>query len=62
MNYILTERAIYDFCQTDYFKDYLADTLKDKSEISIEDANFKIENFKLLDPCLTLKECRQMNI
>lgn len=47
----ITERAIYDFCQTDYFKDYLADTLKDKSEISIEDANFKIENFKLLDTC-----------
>jgi len=47
----IEERAIYDFCQTDYFKDYLADTLKDKTEISIEDANFKIENFKLLDIC-----------
>lgn len=47
----ISERAIYEFTQTDYFKDYLADLLKKKSEILIEEDNFKIENFKLLDTC-----------
>lgn len=47
----ISERAIYEFTQTDYFKDYLADLLKKKSEILIEDDNFKIENFKLHDTC-----------
>jgi hypothetical protein len=47
----IKERTIYDFTQTDYFKDYLADLLKKKSEILIEDESFKIENFKLLDTC-----------
>jgi hypothetical protein len=47
----ITERAIYEYTQTDYFKDYLADLLKKKSEILIEEDNFKIENFKLLDTC-----------
>lgn len=47
----ISERAIYEFTQTDYFKDYLADLLKKKSEILIEEDTFKIENFKLLDTC-----------
>ncbi|MCB0538690.1 MAG: DUF4935 domain-containing protein [Bacteroidetes bacterium] len=47
----ITERAIYEFTQTDYFKDYLADLLKKKSEILIEEDAHKIENFKLLDTC-----------
>ncbi|WP_257668666.1 PIN domain-containing protein [Parapedobacter tibetensis] len=47
----IKERTIYDFTQTDYFKDYLADQLKKKSEILIEGENFKIENFKLIDMC-----------
>lgn len=47
----ITERAIYEFTQTDYFKDYLADLLKKKSEILIEEDTHKIENFKLLDTC-----------
>jgi hypothetical protein len=49
-NYI-AERAIHDFAQTEYFRDYLADGLKIKSEISIEDNNYKIENFKITDLC-----------
>ncbi|MBV6472649.1 MAG: hypothetical protein JPMHGGIA_00907 [Saprospiraceae bacterium] len=47
----IAEREIYDFAQTEYFKDYLADLLKKKSEILIEENSFKIENFKLLDTC-----------
>jgi hypothetical protein len=47
----ISERAIYEFTQTDYFKDYLSDLLKKKSEILIEEDTFKIENFKLLDTC-----------
>ena len=47
----ITERAIYEFTQTDYFRDYLTDLFKQKSEIMIEADTFKIENFKLLDTC-----------
>ena len=50
----ITERAIYEFAQTDYFKDYLNDLLSKKSEIMIEDSSFKIENFKLLDTCTSI--------
>jgi hypothetical protein len=50
----INERVIYDFAQTEYFKDYLSDNLKLKSEISFEDGNFKIENFKLLDTCTNI--------
>jgi hypothetical protein len=37
----ITERAIYEFAQTDYFKDYLNDLLGKKSEIMIEDTSYK---------------------
>ncbi len=47
----ITEREIYDFAQTEYFKDYLVNLLKKKSEIIIEENSFKIENFKLHDTC-----------
>lgn len=47
----ITEREIYDFAQTEYFKDYLSDLLMKKSEILIEENSLKIENFKLLDTC-----------
>ncbi len=50
----INERVIYDFAQTEYFKDYLSDNLKLKSEISFEDGNYKIENFKLLDTCTSI--------
>jgi hypothetical protein len=50
----INERVIYDFAQTEYFKDYLSDNLKLKSEISFEVGNFKIENFKLLDTCTNI--------
>lgn len=50
----INERVIYDFAQTEYFKDYLADNLKLKSEISYEEGNYKIENFKLLDTCTNI--------
>lgn len=49
-NYI-AERAIYDFAQTDYFKDYLFDGLKTKTEICFDEINFKIENFEIVDTC-----------
>lgn len=47
----IKERAIYDFAQSDYFKDYLFDGLKTKTEICFEEANFKIENFEIIDTC-----------
>ena len=50
-DFYINERVIYDYAQTDYFKDYLSDNLKMKSEIMIEDHNYKIENFKLIDTC-----------
>jgi hypothetical protein len=47
----IRERAIYDYAQTDYFKDYLFDGLKTKTEIAFEDHNYKIENFEIIDTC-----------
>ncbi len=47
----INERVIYDFTQSDYFKDYLFDQLKNKTEIIVEDVNYKIENFEVLNTC-----------
>lgn len=49
-NYI-KERAIHDFSQTEYFRDYLNDELKVKSTIVLEGNEYKIENFAIIDPC-----------
>ena len=51
----IKERVIYDFAQTDYFKDYLFDGLKTKTEICFEEANFKIENFEIVDTCTNVE-------
>lgn len=53
-NYI-KERAIYDFAQTDYFKDYLFDGLKTKTEICFDESNFIIENFEIQDTCTNVE-------
>ncbi len=50
----IREREIYDYSQSDYFKDYLADYLKEMTEIVIEDTKFKIENFKITDACINV--------
>jgi hypothetical protein len=47
----ITERDIYEFTQTDYFKDFLFDNLKIKSEITVNNHNQKIENFEIIDTC-----------
>lgn len=47
----ISERTLYDYSQTDYFKEYLEDELKQKTEIIIDGKQFKIENFKLTDLC-----------
>jgi hypothetical protein len=49
-NYI-AERAIFEFAQTEYFKDYLRDELKVKTSISINDDEFNIENFSIPEIC-----------
>ncbi len=49
-NYI-EERAIHDFADKEYFRDYLFDQLKVKTEIAINGSNFKIENFVIENPC-----------
>ena len=49
-NYI-AERVIYEFAQTDYFRDYLFDGIKVKTEIVVDDANYKIQNFEIIDVC-----------
>ncbi len=51
----IKETAIYDLTQTDYFKDYLFDGLKTKTEICFEEAKFKIENFDILDTCIKVE-------
>lgn len=51
----IKERGIYDFAQTDYFKDYLFDGLKTKTEICFDEANFKIENFEITDTCINIE-------
>lgn len=55
----IEERTIYDYSQTEYFKDYLFDNLKTKSEIVIEGSNYKIENFEIVDPCLSIERMPQ---
>lgn len=47
----ITERDIYEFTQTDYFKDYLFDNLKIKSKITVNGHNQKIENFEIINTC-----------
>ena len=49
-NYI-EERSIHDFADKEYFRDYLFDQLKLKTEIAINGSNFKIENFVIENPC-----------
>lgn len=49
-NYI-EERAIHDFADKEYFRDYLFDQLKVKTEIVFNGSNFKIENFVIENPC-----------
>lgn len=51
----IEEREIYEFCQTDYFKGYLFDILKEKSEVVVDDQNFKIENFEIEDTCISIE-------
>ncbi len=51
----IEEREIYDFSQSEYFRDYLFDILKEKSEIVVDDQNFKIENFEIVDTCVSVK-------
>lgn len=53
-NYI-AERTIYDFAQTDYFKDYLFDGLKTKTEICFDESNLIIENFEIQDTCTNVE-------
>jgi copper chaperone CopZ len=49
-NYI-EERSIHDFAQTDYFRDYLFDGIKVKTDIVANDVNYKIQNFEIEDIC-----------
>ena len=49
-NYI-DERAIHDFAQTEYFRDYLYDELRIKTNISIGSNENKIQNFAIIDTC-----------
>lgn len=49
-NYI-EERAIHNFADKEYFRDYLFDQLKVKTEIAINGSNLKIENFVIENPC-----------
>lgn len=53
-NYI-EERAIHDFADKEYFRDYLFDQLKVKTEIAINSSNFKIENFVIENPCILVE-------
>lgn len=51
----IAEKEIYEYCQTDYFNDYLFDSLKVKSEININEHNYKIENFEIVDKCNSIE-------
>ena len=51
----IEEREIYDFCQSTYFKVYLFDILKEKSEVVVDHQSFKIENFEILDTCTSVE-------
>lgn len=53
-NYI-EERAIHDFANKEYFRDYLFDQLKVKTEIAVNGSNFKIENFVIENPCILVE-------
>lgn len=53
-NYI-EERSIHDFADKEYFRDYLFDQLKLKTEIAINGSNFKIENFVIENPCILVE-------
>ena len=50
----ISERTIYEFTQTEYFKDYLADLLSKHTSIIIEDISFIIENFEIVDTCYNI--------
>lgn len=54
-DFYIKERAIYDFTQTVYFKDYLFDSIKTKTELCFEEANFKIQNFEIVDTCTNVE-------
>lgn len=49
-NYI-EERAIHDFADKEYFRNYLFDNLKVKTEVVINGSNYKIENFEIVNAC-----------
>lgn len=51
----IKERLIYNYAQAEYFQDYLNDQLKHKTEICLEESNFKIENFTIADPCTNVE-------
>ncbi len=53
-NYI-EERVIHDFAYKEYFRNYLFDQLKVKSEIVMNSANSKIENFVIENPCILVE-------
>ena len=55
----IAEKDIYEYCQTDYFKDYLFDGIKTKTEVCFEDTNFKIENFLIVDTCTNVERMPQ---
>lgn len=55
----ITERTIYEFTQTDYFKDILFDNLKVKTEIVVDENNYKIENFEITDRCVQIERLPQ---
>jgi len=52
-NYI-DERVIHDFAQTEYFRNYLNDELKAKTSIIVEDKEYAIENFSIVDACVNV--------
>ena len=55
-NYI-EERAIHDYANNEYFKDYLFDQLKIKNEIGVNGLAFKIKSseIKIINPCLLVE-------
>lgn len=48
-NYI-EQRVIHDFAEKEYFKNYLFENLKEKTELAINGSKFKIENFDIINP------------
>lgn len=53
-NNFIKERAIHDFAQTEYFIDYLRDTLNTMTVIVIEGVENKIENYAIIDICVNV--------